>query len=126
MIDFKNLEPKIISFNFVFGAIVVIGGLVGYFTAGSVPSLAAGMFFGNLLMLTIWGSGPSGTPESKPKTWGYYVAAVASACLLSFFIIRLLKTGKPMPAAIIIPLAILGILGNIFVLHQRSLKSGES
>lgn len=124
MIDQKNLEPKIIPFNFAFGAIVVIGGVIGYFTAQSLPSLAAGLFFGNLLMLTVWGCTPR--EAEKPKSWGFYLAVIVSVCLLVFFVIRLLKTGKPMPAAVIIPLAILGILGNSLVLHRRSLNQANT
>jgi uncharacterized membrane protein (UPF0136 family) len=121
MSQIKNLETAMIPFNFVFGAIVVVGGLIGFFTAQSYASLAAGLFFGNLLMLSIWGSGPS-AKDGKFRVWGYYLASIASVTLLTFFILRLLKTGKPMPAVIIIPISVLGILGNTFVLHKLSIK----
>lgn len=115
----KDLSRKISIFNIVFGAIVVIGGLVGYKMAKSIPSLAAGMFFGNCLMLTVWGTDLF---SEKSLKWGHVLAVVLSVALLVFFVIRLLKTGKPMPAVVIISFSILSILANSFVLHKKSLE----
>ncbi|MDX1921043.1 MAG: TMEM14 family protein [Candidatus Caenarcaniphilales bacterium] len=123
----KELSKKVAIFNIVFGAIVVAGGIMGYFMAKSLPSLAAGMFFGNCLMLTIWGTdlfsdkSENSQSLSKVNTIGHIAAVVLSVALLIFFVIRLLKTGKPMPAVVIISFSTLAILANAFVLHKKSL-----
>ena len=106
----QNLENKVLIFNFVFGLLVVAGGVIGYVKAHSLPSLAAGLFFGNLLMVSIW------------LKWGNYLADIVSISLLIFFIMRLINTGKFMPAVLIIVLASMCIVVNTLVLHQRSLK----
>lgn len=112
--NLQNIESKVPIFNFAFGLIVVLGGAFGFIKAQSIPSLAAGLAFGNLLMLSIWGV--------KEKSWGYYLADLVSISLLIFFILRLIKTGSPMPAIPIIVLAIIGVILNTFILHQKSLK----
>jgi uncharacterized membrane protein (UPF0136 family) len=123
-------SKKASIFNFVYGAIVILGGVMGYIKAKSVPSLAAGMTFGNLLMLTVWGGNlfysPDGLPAkstsaSTPKFWGHVAAVVLCVVLAIFFVIRLIKTGKPMPALPIISLAAVGVVLNSLVLHKKSL-----
>ncbi len=106
----QNLENKVLIFNFVFGLLVVAGGVIGYVKADSLRSLVAGLFFGNLLMVSIW------------LKWGNYLADIVSISLLIFFIMRLINTGKFMPAVLIIVLASMCIVVNTLVLHQRSLK----
>ena len=116
-----KIISKLPIFNFAFGFITLIGGVIGYMTAQSIPSLGSAFFFGNLLMLSIWGCG-QGKKDIKPKYWGFYLASIVSAFLLGFFVWRLMHGAKAMPAAIIIPLAIVGILANVYVLHKASLN----
>ncbi len=115
-----DLSKKIGLYNLIFGAIVILGGLIGYFTAKSVPSLMAGITFGNLLMLGFWGTGLKEETQTERK-WGFYVGAIVSIILLIFFILRFIKTGKAMPAFIIIPMAAIGIFLNTYRLHLFSL-----
>jgi uncharacterized membrane protein (UPF0136 family) len=119
--NLKSLEGKIPIFNFVFGIIVVLGGVIGYWKAHSIPSLAAGLFFGNLLMLSIWGV----SDAKSNKIWGFYLANIVSISLLIFFIYRLIKTSNLLPAIIIIPLAIIAVLANTWLLHQNSLQKSS-
>jgi uncharacterized membrane protein (UPF0136 family) len=119
--DKFNLEQFLPKYNFGFGMLVVIGGFIGFFVSKSIPSLVAGLVFGNLLMLTIWGVTPK--EQKVINYWGYYAAALLSIALLIFFIIRLIKTGKPFPAAVIIPCAFAGVLLNSFMLHKKSLSA---
>ncbi len=115
-----TLSKKIGLYNLVFGAVVMLGGLIGYFTAKSVPSLLAGVTFGHLLILGFWGTGFNDKTQSERK-WGFYLAAIVSIILLIFFIIRFMKTGKAMPAFIIIPMAAVSIFLNSYRLHLFSL-----
>lgn len=61
----------------------------------------------------------------KSKVWGYYLATLLSVVLLVFFIIRLIKTGNPMPAVVVITLAVLSIFLNTLVMHNWTLASKE-
>ena len=107
-----NLLP---SFNFALGIIVCLGGLIGYFKAGSNVSLSLGLFCGNLLMLSIWGS--------KEKVWGTWLALFISLALVLIFAKRFIQTGAPIPALIILPLATLGLAGNSFAAYLKISKA---
>ncbi|MDJ0624870.1 MAG: TMEM14 family protein [Candidatus Caenarcaniphilales bacterium] len=126
-----KLNKVVPLYNLFFGIIVVMGGLMGYFKAGSLPSLSAGLFFGNLLMLTIWGTDFFASSEKdiekkeSPRVWGYYLSTVLSVALLGFFITRIINTGKLMPAVIIITFGVFAILGNLYILHKNSINKNE-
>jgi len=122
MLQIDSSEKKIAAFNFIFGIIVVAGGVIGFLTAQSAQSLAAGLVFGNLLMLSVWGTPLlKGNIRNKQVVWGYYLSTILSVILLIFFLIRLIKTGKAMPASIIITLSVLSIMSNIFVLNKQAI-----
>ncbi|MDX1918413.1 MAG: TMEM14 family protein [Candidatus Caenarcaniphilales bacterium] len=120
-------ERKIALYNFFFGMMVIGGGLMGYFLKHSLPSLGAGLVLGNLLMLSLWGTGrfqrDPKPGEEAGKIWGYYLATILAVILLIFFIIRMLSTQNLMPGLPISILAIIGILLNVKVIHQKRIQN---
>lgn len=84
-----------------FAILTAFGGLIGYLTAGSVPSLISGFVFGLLLLV-------SGLAMMKRSVLGYFAACLLTAMLLCFFGYRFLSTGKFAPPGIM-ALASLGV-----------------
>jgi len=75
----------------VYGLIVIGGGLVGYFVAGSTASLIAGSLFGFLMILC-------GLGIQKECTFALHAASVISLILTIFFIYRYALTGSWLPS----------------------------
>lgn len=84
---------------FSFGAITIVGGVLGYVRKGSKPSLGAGIVCGSLLIA-------SGVMISGDSQYvGHSLAAGTSAVMTLGMGQRLLKTGKFMPAGVVSVLA---------------------
>lgn len=98
-------------FYIVFGAVTLLGGIMGYVKARSVASLAAGG--GSGVMLVVAGYLLLGSHGAA--TIGVSLGLVVSLLLLGRFLPALLK-GKTMPAAIIVPLALVGTVLAIVLL----------
>ena len=87
----------------VFGALTIVGGVVGYLKAGSMASIIAGSITGVLLLVAAFL-----LPE-------YRMVALATALIVSLllaaqFIPKLLRTGRVMPAGIMSLLSVIGII----------------
>lgn len=80
-------------FSALYTGAVFTGGLVGFFKAGSKPSLVAGIVFGSLL-----GYGTYLTSIDPDK---YYVTLGTSSVLASVMGYRFAKNGKFMPAGLV-------------------------
>ncbi|KAJ8306584.1 hypothetical protein KUTeg_017129 [Tegillarca granosa] len=79
--------------TYAYAGAITAGGLIGFFTKGSVPSLAAGLSCGALLALGGF------QMSSDPKNVGLTLAvAGALAGVMGF---RTFKTGKFMPAGLV-------------------------
>jgi len=85
----------------IFFSLVFTGGLIGFFKRGSKASLIAGTISALLLALGIYWFDTSETRH----TTGLYLLVGVSAFLAVFAIIRLIRTGKLMPAGIILLLS---------------------
>jgi len=96
------LGPAKIYF-LIFGALTIIGGIVGYVKAGSLPSIIAGSITGVLLLIAAWL-----LPERQVA--GLATALVISLLLAAQFIPKFLRTGKPMPAGVMSVLSLIGII----------------
>ena len=81
---------------FGFGAVTIAGGLLGYVSKGSKPSLGAGLVCGGLLIAS--GMMISGDDS---QYGGHSLAAGTSALMTLGMGHRLLKTGKFMPAGLV-------------------------
>src|SRR5207302_3471899 len=88
---------------FVFGALTIVGGIIGYVKAGSVPSIVAGAITGVLLLIAA-----SLLPAHRSA--GLATAFVVSLLLAAQFVPKLIRTGKVMPAGMMSILSVIGIV----------------
>ncbi len=102
-------------FAVIFGIVTLIGGVIGYMQAGSAMSLVSGGVSGAAILA-------SAIAYMKNKAWGYYALVILSALLGGFFIYRMVQTGNPMPAVIIITFATITFFG---LLSQRGKSKPE-
>lgn len=92
---------------FTYGLIVMAGGVIGYMTAGSIPSLIMGITFGLLLL-------GSGWALTKKSTLAHFSAVTLSTILALFFLYRFGITWKIMPAGMMAAISLL-VLGYFFM-----------
>ena len=90
----------------VFGALTIIGGIVGYIKAGSVASIIAGSITGVLLLVAAFL-----LPEHRMV--GLATALIVSLLLAAQFLPKFLRTAKVMPAGMMSILSVIGIIAAI-------------
>src|SRR2546423_10412500 len=90
----------------VFGALTIIGGIVGYLKAGSVASIIAGSITGVLLLVAAFL-----LPEHR--TIGLATALIVSLLLAAPFVPKFLRSGRMMPAGMMSALSVVGIIAAI-------------
>jgi uncharacterized membrane protein (UPF0136 family) len=90
----------------VFGALTIIGGIVGYIKAGSVASIIAGSITGVLLLVAAFL-----LPEHR--TVGLATAFIVSLLLAAQFAPKFLRGGRVMPAGMMSILSVIGIIAAI-------------
>jgi len=94
----------------MYGALVLVGGLIGYATKASVPSLVAGGAFGIALLVSAWAM-------LKGKTSGWYVALGLAGILTLYFGNQYWQGGVLMPAGLMAALSLLALI--LFVVLRR-------
>ena len=87
----------------IFGALTIIGGIVGYAKAQSVASIVAGTITGVLLLVAGWV-----LPEHRAA--GLITALIVSLVLAAQFVPKLVRTGKVMPAGVMSILSVIGLI----------------
>jgi uncharacterized membrane protein (UPF0136 family) len=87
---------------FIFGALTIAGGVMGYVKAGSTISLLAGAITGLLLLA-------AGFVLPEHDTAGLIIAALTSLLLAGQFVPKFIRTGKAMPAGMMAILSAIGI-----------------
>ncbi|MDJ0511254.1 MAG: TMEM14 family protein [Crocosphaera sp.] len=89
----------------VYGILLLIGGIIGYVTAKSKPSLISGVVSGLLLLVTSF-------LQLQQIALAFILARIVTILLTVVFAIRFWKTKKLMPAGImlVVSVAILVIL----------------
>lgn len=85
---------------FLFGLLVLVGGIIGYATAGSMASLIAGSAFGLGLLA-------SGMGVSRGKKVGFLFAPLLTLLLIVLLGYRSVETGEFVPSGLI---AVLGVV----------------
>ncbi|HEY2931213.1 MAG TPA: TMEM14 family protein [Acidobacteriota bacterium] len=93
----------------VFAVLMLVGGIIGYAKARSVPSLVSGLVGGAVL-------GYAGFLIRAQQPSGILIAAVATGVLAVVFVMRLLRTKKFMPAGMLLLLSLL----ELFILFSAS------
>ena len=87
----------------IFGVLTIAGGIIGYVSKGSVPSIVAGAIAGVLLLL-----GAFLLPNHVVA--GLAIDLVVSLLLAGQFVPKFIQTGKAMPAGMMSILSVIGIL----------------
>jgi uncharacterized membrane protein (UPF0136 family) len=88
---------------FVFGALTIVGGVIGYVKAQSVPSIVAGAITGVLLLL-------AGYLLPQNRSAALITAFVVSLLLAAQFVPKFIRTGKVMPAGLMSILSVIGLI----------------
>ena len=88
---------------FIFGALTIIGGVIGYVKAGSLPSIIAGGITGVLLVV-------AGFILPEHRAAGLVTGFVVSLLLAAQFVPKFIRTGKVMPAGLMSILSVIGII----------------
>ena len=77
----------------IYGILAIVGGIIGYLTARSKPSLISGIVSGLLLLIGV-------LRAAQGIASGLWVVKIVTLVLVVVFIIRLIKTKKFMPAGL--------------------------
>lgn len=94
--------------SIIYGLISIIGGIVGYIQAESKVSLISGTISGILMLFfSYW--------MNRGFEWAFLIANIITFMLILVFSLRLKKTGKFMPAGLMV---ILGVITFIFITSQ--------
>jgi uncharacterized membrane protein (UPF0136 family) len=91
-----------------YGMFSILGGVLGYITAGSNVSLLSGSISGLLLIFSAF-------VQFQGQKWGLSLAAIVTAILIVVFAFRLAKTRKFMPAGL---MTVLGMLTLALIVNQ--------
>lgn len=100
------------TYYMLYGAFTLLGGLIGYFKAGSTLSLAVGGLSGLLLMLAAY-------MRYKAPLRSSLALGLTSLALLAFFIVRYMETQALMPAGLMV---LLSLLALVFLLLEWVLR----
>lgn len=91
----------------IYGLIVIGGGLIGYFVAGSTASVIAGSLFGFLMILC-------GLGIQKEWAFALHAASIIALILTIFFIYRYAITGSWMPSGLMMILSLVVFVATLF------------
>ena len=97
---------------FVFGALTIAGGVMGYVKASSMPSMIAGGISGILLLIA------GALIPSKPQV-GLILGLVISVALAGRFVPAFIKTQNFMPAGMMSILSVIGIVMTVLALVKK-------
>jgi uncharacterized membrane protein (UPF0136 family) len=98
----RMLGPAKIYF-IIFGALTIVGGVIGYVKAGSAPSIIAGAITGVLLLA-------AGFLLPEHRAAGLAIAFITSLLLAAQFVPKFMRTGKAMPAGMMSILSVIGLI----------------
>jgi uncharacterized membrane protein (UPF0136 family) len=99
---------------FIYGLLILVGGLMGHYKAASCASLTCGLVFGCLLI-------GSSLAIFLNKNWGQWAALILALILDGFFTWRFSKTLSFMPAGLLSLLSLVMII--ILALRIRKTSS---
>lgn len=105
-----NLTGSVIL---IYGIIALAGGIFGYVSKGSAPSLIAGGISGIILII-------SAVIIFRRNFTGVYIALVAAIVLAVYFGLSFSKEMKLMPAGMMLVLSLVAIGFTVYALSQRN------
>jgi uncharacterized membrane protein (UPF0136 family) len=91
----------------VYGILALIGGIIGYVQARSLPSLVAGIISGVLLII-------GAIAHQQGADWGLPLSIVVTIALVITFAVRFWKTRKFMPAGFMLLAGIAALIALFF------------
>lgn len=94
-----------------YGLFVILGGIMGYQKANSVPSLVMGAIFGILLII-------SSVAMLKENMPGFYIAISLTVILMLFFAYRFFVTQNFMPAGMMSMVSCLVAIVTYFLVKK--------
>jgi uncharacterized membrane protein (UPF0136 family) len=97
---------------FVFGALTIIGGIIGYVKAGSLPSIIAGAITGVLLLV-------AGALLPEHRAIGLATGFIISLLLALQFVPKFVRTARAMPAGMMSILSVIGLVVAIVAWIKR-------
>jgi len=102
----------------IFGALTILGGVIGYVKAGSVPSIIAGAITGvggraGVLLLV------AGALLPEHRAAGLATAFIVSLLLAAQFVPKFIRTGKVMPAGLMSILSVIGIVVAVIAWFKK-------
>ena len=98
------------NYYFIFGALTILGGVIGFVKAGSKASLIAGGVSGVLILVAAW------LVMSGKAQAGLILGLVISSVLEMRFLPAFVKTKKPMPAGMMAVLSMIGTVLSVLAL----------
>ena len=98
------------NYYFIFGALTILGGVIGFVKAGSKASLIAGGISGVLILVAAWLL-MNGNVQN-----GLILGLVVSSLLEVRFFPAFVKTKKMMPAGLMTALSMIGTLLSVLAL----------
>lgn len=103
----------------IYGLLLIAGGIIGYAIAKSPLSLACGLVFGTITLIF-------GSNIPKNPLLGACGSLIISLIMMIFFIFRLAKTHKIMPAALMIVMsAACAIILSLFIYKKNRDRSNR-
>ncbi|HET9418184.1 MAG TPA: TMEM14 family protein [Chthoniobacterales bacterium] len=87
----------------IFGVLTIIGGIIGYVKAGSLPSIIAGAVTGVLLLV-------AGALLPEHRAIGLATGFIVSLLLALQFVPKFIRTGRVMPAGMMSILSVVGLV----------------
>lgn len=87
---------------FIYGGLVLVGGVAGYFAAGSMMSLVVAVIAEVCITAGVL------IAQKRPAV-GYSICSMVAVALIAFFAYRIAVTGKPMPALGVIILSLIAL-----------------
>jgi uncharacterized membrane protein (UPF0136 family) len=102
----------------VYGALILLGGIVGFIKAKSKPSLIAGGISGAVLLACGWAVW---NDSEGARDFGLWFAVALAIILMMFFAARFMKSKKIMPAGLMAGLSFAALV----MLVVRVISSGS-
>lgn len=96
-------------YYYLFGVMTIVGGAIGYFRAGSLPSIIAGTICGALLIF-------AGILVSTKVQPALILGLLISLALAGQFIPALIRKGGFMPAGLMSALSVIGAVLTLIAL----------